>query len=101
MTRSILLLLTLPIAGALSAQGPPLAPGPSPSGSMPVGAFQGLHWRFVGPYRAGWATVAAGVPGQPNTYYFGSAGGGGWKTGGAGRIGQRLLQRGTSGAVRA
>src|SRR5579864_5598461 len=99
MSKSILLLLTLPFAGALSAQRPPLSSGPSPSGSVPASAFQALHWRFVGPYRAGWATMAAGVPGQPNTYYFGSAGGGVWKTVDAGRTWHGLLQRETSAAI--
>ena len=44
--------------------------------SIPESAYSGMRWRQVGPYRAGWATVASGVPGQPNTYYFGGAGGG-------------------------
>ncbi|MEJ2217109.1 MAG: hypothetical protein P8099_10890 [Gemmatimonadota bacterium] len=56
-------------------------------------------WRFVGPYRAGWATVAAGIPDQPNTYYFGGAGGGVWKTTDAGRTWQGLMQHQTSSAI--
>lgn len=46
--------------------------------------FDGLRWRLIGPYRAGWATVAVGVPSQPNVYYFGAAGGGVWKSTDAG-----------------
>lgn len=44
-----------------------------------------LHWRLLGPFRGGWATVAAGVPDAPDTFYFGAAGGGVWKTENAGR----------------
>jgi len=43
-----------------------------------------LQWRLVGPLRAGWATAATGVPGQPETFYFGAADGRVWKTTDAG-----------------
>jgi len=33
-----------------------------------------LHWRLLGPFRAGWSSVAAGISGQPDTFYFGAAG---------------------------
>jgi photosystem II stability/assembly factor-like uncharacterized protein len=42
--------------------------------------FAGLKWRLIGPFRGGRAITAAGVPGQPDTYYFGAVGGGMWKT---------------------
>jgi photosystem II stability/assembly factor-like uncharacterized protein len=45
----------------------------------------GLTWRLLGPHRGGWSTVAVGVPGAPDTFYFGAAGGGVWKTTSAGR----------------
>lgn len=44
-----------------------------------------LPWRLVGPFRGGWATAAAGVPDEPDTFYIGTAGGGVWKTIDAGR----------------
>ena len=40
----------------------------------------GLRYRLVGPFRGGRATTVAGVSGDPRTYYFGTAGGGVWKT---------------------
>lgn len=43
-----------------------------------------MHWRLLGPFRGGWGTVAAGIADKPNTYYFGAAGGGVWKTDDAG-----------------
>ena len=46
--------------------------------------FGGLRWRLVGPFRGGRAEAAAGIPGDPNTYYFGSAAGGVWKSTNAG-----------------
>ncbi|HWO01128.1 MAG TPA: glycosyl hydrolase, partial [Blastocatellia bacterium] len=42
--------------------------------------LKGLQWRSIGPYRGGRATAVAGVTSQPNVFYFGSTGGGVWKT---------------------
>src|SRR5437588_6503885 len=42
--------------------------------------FSGMKWRQVGPFRGGRASSIAGVPNEPNTYYFGAASGGVWKT---------------------
>src|SRR5579872_5295424 len=42
--------------------------------------FKGLTWRLVGPYRGGRVLAVTGVVGEPDTYYFGSVGGGVWKT---------------------
>src|SRR5205085_2671576 len=47
--------------------------------------YSGLKWRMVGPFRAGRVNAVTGVPGQPNTFYFGSVGGGVWKSTNAGR----------------
>lgn len=43
-----------------------------------------MHWRLVGPFRAGRALAATGVPGNPYKFYFGSVDGGVWKTTNAG-----------------
>ena len=42
--------------------------------------FKSLQWREIGPYRGGRADAVAGVPSEPLVYYFGSCGGGVWKT---------------------
>src|SRR5215469_17801576 len=42
--------------------------------------FSGLKWRLVGPFRGGRTVAAAGVPGDPNTFYFGAVDGGVWRT---------------------
>ena len=46
--------------------------------------FSGLRWRLIGPFRGGRAVAATGVPGDPNTFYFGAVDGGVWKTTNAG-----------------
>jgi len=43
-------------------------------------AFKGLKFRLVGPFRGGRSLTASGVAGDPTTYYFGSTGGGVWKS---------------------
>ena len=43
-------------------------------------AFNGLHWRSIGPYRGGRTRAVAGVPNQPNVFYMGVCNGGVWKT---------------------
>src|SRR5213078_1687309 len=47
--------------------------------------FSALRWRMIGPFRGGRVNAVSGVPGQPDTFYFGSVGGGVWKTTNAGR----------------
>lgn len=51
----------------------------------PAALVSGLHWKDVGPMRGGRSYAVAGVTSQPNTFYFGSVGGGVWKTVNAGR----------------
>ncbi|RDS80748.1 hypothetical protein DWU98_12370 [Dyella monticola] len=66
------------------------------AGAMPLHAdtrpmasvSDALEWRLVGPFRGGWATMAAGDPSRPDTFYIGTAGGGVWKTSDAGRTWQ-------------
>ena len=42
--------------------------------------LKAMQWREVGPYRGGRADAVVGLPNEPNIYYFGSTGGGVWKT---------------------
>ncbi|HEV2351735.1 MAG TPA: hypothetical protein VG028_18035, partial [Terriglobia bacterium] len=42
--------------------------------------FKGMKWRLIGPFRGGRVLAVAGVPGDPNTYYFGAVAGGVWKS---------------------
>jgi photosystem II stability/assembly factor-like uncharacterized protein len=51
----------------------------------PAEMLSGLHWRDVGPMRAGRTYAVSGNVAQPDTFYMGSVGGGLWKTENAGR----------------
>jgi photosystem II stability/assembly factor-like uncharacterized protein/DNA-binding FrmR family transcriptional regulator len=42
--------------------------------------WHGLNWRLVGPFRGGRVLAVSGVVGDSHTYYFGSTGGGVWKS---------------------
>jgi photosystem II stability/assembly factor-like uncharacterized protein len=55
------------------------------TGVYPEAALSGLHWRDVGPMRGGRSFAVAGNANQPDTFYFGSVGGGVWKTEDSGR----------------
>ena len=46
---------------------------------------EAIQWREIGPYRGGRSCAVTGVPGKDNLYYFGSTGGGIWKTTDGGR----------------
>jgi photosystem II stability/assembly factor-like uncharacterized protein len=48
--------------------------------------FPGLQWRLIGPFRGGRVTAVAGIAGDPRTYYFGTPGGGVWKTTDGGHV---------------
>ena len=42
--------------------------------------LEGLKWREIGPYRGGRSAAVTGIPQDRETFYFGSTGGGVWKT---------------------
>src|SRR5436305_1373029 len=52
--------------------------------TLPAGLFDQLQWRNIGPFRGGRVAAVSGVAGDPVTFYFGSVGGGVWKTTNAG-----------------
>jgi len=57
----------------------------SQAGAIDPSLYGGLKWRMVGPFRAGRVNAVTGVAGQPSTFYFGSVGGGVWRSTNAGR----------------
>jgi photosystem II stability/assembly factor-like uncharacterized protein len=84
--------VALALVGAgLGAQAPtrtPVAPATRPAPAAPATFdardWTGLRWRTIGPARGGRVTAVAGHPDQPLTFYFGSTGGGVWRTTNAG-----------------
>ena len=67
--------------------------------SLDPSLYADLRWRLVGPFRAGWGTVAEGIPDDPATYYLGNAAGGVWKTEDAGRTWSPIFDRAGSASV--
>lgn len=55
--------------------------------------YSALHWRLIGPFRGGRALAVTGVPGQPETFYFGAVGGGIWKTTDSGTVWQPIFDQ--------
>jgi photosystem II stability/assembly factor-like uncharacterized protein len=58
--------------------------------NFPERSFNALNWRSIGPFRGGRSAAVTGVPGKPNLYYFGSTGGGVWKTQDAGQTWENI-----------
>src|SRR5215475_10884317 len=65
--------------------------------------LKGLQWRSIGPFRGGRSTAVAGVTSQPNVFYFGSTGGGVWRTNDGGinwqPVADEYLKTGSVGAI--
>ena len=76
----VLLVLTLS-AAHLQAQRKKSQASPPPAVStLDTALLRGLDWRCIGPFRGGRSAAVTGVRGKPNLYYFGSTGGGVWRT---------------------
>ena len=62
-----------------------------------------LEWRAIGPFRGGRVVAVAGDPVNPQVFYFGSTGGGVWKTTDGGQywenISDRFFKRASVGAI--
>lgn len=80
----------------------PPAPGPASTRVDPV-LFSKLEYRPLHFTRGGRSTAVAGVPSQPFTFYFGSIGGGVWKTTDAGttwnNVSDGYFEAGSVGAI--
>src|SRR5438132_2181610 len=53
---------------------------PTADGDVTPGLLKSLEWRSIGPYRGGRVVAVAGDPLHSQVFYFGSTGGGVWKT---------------------
>jgi photosystem II stability/assembly factor-like uncharacterized protein len=72
---SLVLAAALPAEAARKSKTPDLSPVPNLSEQ-----FKGLEFRNIGPFSGGRVTAVAGVAQERFTFYFGSTGGGVWKT---------------------
>src|ERR1041384_2914792 len=72
-------------AGAAAAQSPEL--------------YSAMHWRAIGPTRAGRARALAGVPSQPNVFYIGFDNGGVWRSTDFGSTWEPLFDHEPTGAI--
>jgi photosystem II stability/assembly factor-like uncharacterized protein len=82
-------LLAAAAAAAAVAAAVPGAARAAPS--IPVQAYQELHWRMIGPFRGGRTRAAAGVPSRPNVMYMAPVNGGVWRTDDSGRTWQPIF----------
>ena len=60
------------------------------SPEYPQELYSSLEYRLIGPFRGGRSGTVAGVPGEPNLYYFGATGGGVWRTKDGGRTWENI-----------
>ncbi len=58
--------------------------------SFPEALYSSMEYRLVGPFRGGRSAAVTGVPGKPNLFYFGAAGGGVWRTMDGGRAWENI-----------
>src|SRR2546428_7819178 len=72
--RARWLILSLPALGAL------LAAATLSAQTLSENSLKGMKWRLIGPFRGGRVLAVAGVPSDPNVYYFGAVAGGVWKS---------------------
>ena len=80
-TRRHLLLAGLVMAAAARLAAQPFDPR----------LLADVRWRLAGPFRGGRVLAVAGVPGQPEHFYFGAVGGGVWESENAGRTWQPIF----------
>jgi photosystem II stability/assembly factor-like uncharacterized protein len=80
-SRGLCFLFAFVVALADAVCGAPSpSASPTPASQVDPKLFSGMQWRQVGPFRGGRALAIEGVPGEPNTWYFGAVAGGVWKT---------------------
>ncbi|HYT73956.1 MAG TPA: hypothetical protein VEL79_04335, partial [Vicinamibacterales bacterium] len=83
----LFVLATFSFAGAFQSPGAAVNPASA------------MHWRQIGPPRAGRARALSGVAGQPNLFYIGFDNGGMWRSTDYGSTWQPLFDRESTGSI--
>src|SRR5436190_2728497 len=87
--------LVAPIIGIL-ALAQSSAP---PTGAISPKLYSEMHWRSIGPPRAGRTRALAGVPSQPNVFYIGFDNGGVWRSSDYGANWAPIFDRESTGSI--
>ncbi len=74
----------------------PVAPSYVP---VDTSLFGTLEWRNIGPFRGGRSAAVTGVRGKPSLYYFGSTGGGVWRTKDGGQSWENISDKFFGGSI--
>ena len=85
------------LLSALTALAALAASVPTPARAQDT--FADMHWRSIGPPRAGRARALAGVPSRPNVFYAGFDNGGVWRSTDYGSTWQPLFDRESTGSI--
>src|SRR3954464_13268922 len=75
------------------------APLPPQATFSPVDPASAMHWRHIGPTRAGRARAVAGVAAQPNLAYVGFDNGGVWRSTDYGSNWEPLFDKESTGSI--
>jgi hypothetical protein len=89
----------LKIAPAALAVALPLATASAAGPAIDSSLYAAMHWRFIGPLRAGRTVALDGVPELPNLFYVGAVNGGIWKSPDAGRTWMPIFDREPTGSI--
>jgi photosystem II stability/assembly factor-like uncharacterized protein len=88
----------IPSLGILAIVSLAASPAP-PQAPQAVDPAAAMHWRQIGPTRAGRARALAGVPGRPNVFYAGFDNGGVWRSTDYGANWEPLFDRESTGSI--
>src|SRR5215211_3574343 len=72
--------LSLCLTFVLTISATPARAQNSAPAAKPPDPLKALQYRSIGPYRGGRSAAVTGVPSQPFVFYYGSTGGGVWKS---------------------
>lgn len=82
------LLAAFPAVAQKNKQRP--APAPAYTDPYPDSLWKAYQYRLLGPFRGGRSCAVTGVAGNPDLFYFGSTGGGVWRTKDAGQTWENI-----------